>query len=321
MVVGDTELNCSNRTITLNGQGSSSGNDITYEWLTQNGSIVSANTISSINVDGPGTYQLTVKNTATGCEATDEITVTQTSKAPELSVVQNAEINCDNPTVTLQASLEDMNDNISIQWQSPTGNILEGQSTLAPIINEPGVYYLGVFDRSSSCSSSDSVTVTKSEDAFSVNIDSIKTKEVPAENVVGGMPPYTWAPAIGTDATIMNIPSGEFDIIVTDANGCSTVTTVYILNTTSVPSISSLTAIDIYPNPTQNGIQLNASFNKKEHGDIILFNNLGMQVWQQAFDTNQLQVRIETDQWNGGVYYLMLRTEEGIKVEEVVLLN
>lgn len=320
-LAGSTELNCTNSIVTLNGQGSSSGEGITYEWITQDGNITSATSIASINVDRPGTYRLTVRNTATGCEATDEITVTETSRAPELAVVQNAEIDCENPTVTLQATLEEENENMSIQWQSPEGNILEGESTLAPIINEPGTYYLGVFDRSNNCFSSDSVTVTKSEDAFSVNIDSIKTKEVPSENVIGGMPPFTWAPSIGTDATIMNMPSGEFDIIVTDANGCSAVITAFILNTTSVPSISSLTAINVYPNPTQNGIQLNADFNRNENGNIILFNNLGKQVWQQVFDTNKLQVRIETDQWNGGVYYLMLQTEEGIKVEEVVLLK
>ena len=48
--------------------------------------------------------------------------------------------------------------------------------------------------------------------------------------VVGGVPPYTyqWIPALGIGSVAINLCSGTYSIMVTDANGCSSMTSVTI---------------------------------------------------------------------------------------------
>ena len=320
----DIILGCNTELISLNAAGSSSGEGITYEWTTQDGNIINATTTTIINIDQAGTYRLTVKSTLTGCEDSDEITVIQEVKAPELSVIPEAELNCETPTITLQASVTDQNENLSIQWQSQDGNILEGENTLTPTINKPGTYFIGVFDTNTNCVSTASVLITQTEDAISVEIDDMKTDGEATAVASGGTPPYNYewdTTPIATDATIMNMPNGEYSVTVTDANGCSSIATAVIVGSTSVPTISSLATFEVFPNPTQDDIQLHAFFNRKEKGDLFLFNSLGKQLWQQSFNTNTIEMRIETQQWEGGVYYLIVQTTEGIGVEEIVLLE
>ena len=320
----DIDFDCNADLLTLNGTASTSGENITYEWTTQDGNIINVNTTTIINIDQPGTYRLTVRNTLTGCEDSDEITVTQETKAPELSVISEDELNCETPTITLQASVTDLNENLSIQWQSDDGNILEGENTLTPTINQPGTYFLGVFDTNTNCVSTAAVLITQTEDAISIEIDDMKTDGEATAIASGGTPPYSYewdTTPIATDATIMNMPNGEYSVTVTDATGCSSIATAVIIGTTSVPNISSLEAFDVFPNPTYDGIQLNALFQIKEKGDLFLFNSLGKQLWQQSFNTNAIQMRIETQQWEGGVYYLVVQTKEGVGVEEVVILK
>ena len=93
------------------------------------------------------------------------------------------------------------------------------------------------------------------------------------------------------------------------------------MGTVSVPHISSLTSLDLYPNPTSAFFTVSANFNKKERGNIHIFNNLGEKIWTRGFDTHQIQLAIETNNWNAGVYFMMLETVEGIKVEEIAVLK
>ncbi len=320
----DIVLGCNTDLLTLNGTASSSGENISYEWTTQDGNIINATTTTIINVDEAGTYRLTVRNEITGCEDSDEIVVIQEVKAPELTIISEAELNCETPTITIQGSLAVPNDNLSIQWQTEDGNILEGENTLTPTINEPGTYIIGAFDTSTGCVTTASVLITKTEEAISIEIDNMKTDGEATAVASGGTPPYNYewdTNPIAMDATIMNMPNGEYSVTVTDASGCSSIATAVIVGSTSVPTISSLEQLEVFPNPTYNGIQLTALFNRKESGDVLIFNSLGKQLWQQSFDNNTIQTRIETQQWEGGVYYLMLQTEEAIKVEEIIILE
>lgn len=320
---GNVELSCNaNLVTTLHGEESSSGSAIVYNWTTEDGNILSDPSVSIINVDRPGTYKLKVSDIETGCEDEDEINVTLVTAAPSLNVVERAEISCDNPTISLQVTTSDDLENLSIQWQSVDGNILEGANSLTPIVNAPGTYNLGVFDNTTSCATTAVVVVTKSEDAVAVEITNTEDGTGATATANGGIAPYSYewnTMPISTTATISNIPNGEYSVTVTDANGCSSMATTSITGTTSIPTISSLTSMTLYPNPTIANFQLDVIFNRKEVGTILIFNSLGEQLWQQAFDTNTIQTRIETKQWEGGVYYLMLQTDEGVKAELIVI--
>ncbi|MDW8231107.1 MAG: hypothetical protein RMJ33_14840, partial [Saprospiraceae bacterium] len=68
-------LTCAAPQLSLNGTGSSQGQQFSYLWTTQNGNIVSGATTLTPVVNAPGTYVLTVINTQTGCTSTASVAV------------------------------------------------------------------------------------------------------------------------------------------------------------------------------------------------------------------------------------------------------
>jgi len=75
-------LTCTVQTLTLNGAGSSEGNDFIYLWTTQDGNIASASDQLVITVDAPGTYVLSVTNTTNGCTNAAEVIVDEFINTP-----------------------------------------------------------------------------------------------------------------------------------------------------------------------------------------------------------------------------------------------
>ncbi|MBK8443910.1 MAG: redoxin domain-containing protein [Sphingobacteriales bacterium] len=68
-------ITCNNSTATLQSVGSSSGANITYQWATQNGNIVSGANAANAVVNEAGQYTLTVTNTQNGCNASVTVSV------------------------------------------------------------------------------------------------------------------------------------------------------------------------------------------------------------------------------------------------------
>jgi gliding motility-associated-like protein len=68
-------LGCGITNAVLDGSASSSGTNITYNWTTTNGNIISGNTSTQATVDLNGLYTITVVNSDNGCFATDTISV------------------------------------------------------------------------------------------------------------------------------------------------------------------------------------------------------------------------------------------------------
>lgn len=71
----DQNIGCGISSLNLDGSGSSSGAGYTYNWTTVGGNISSGATSVSPFVNQPGSYTLTVTNTANGCSATSAVTI------------------------------------------------------------------------------------------------------------------------------------------------------------------------------------------------------------------------------------------------------
>lgn len=78
----DFELDCVNPNTVINGQGSSVGGNIAYQWL-RDGIPVPDATSLSLLVEIPGTYRLVVTNTDNGCVSQDEVRITLNPAAPQ----------------------------------------------------------------------------------------------------------------------------------------------------------------------------------------------------------------------------------------------
>jgi gliding motility-associated-like protein len=86
----DLVINCLQGTVTLNGNSSSGGTGVVYNW-TFNGSSAGATPVLTVNTGG--TYQLQVSNTA-GCSDSDEAVVTLDPDRPSAQLITVENISC-----------------------------------------------------------------------------------------------------------------------------------------------------------------------------------------------------------------------------------
>mgnify|MGYP000212260369 CR=1 FL=1 len=156
---GDRELTCTSPSVQLNGFGSSTGPNITYQWTANPGNIISgANTLTPV-VNAFGYYTLIVTNTQNGCTDTDEVYVEDNIIYPSANIFPPQTLNCIFETTTLDGS-GSSGDNLTYNWL-PTNRILSGQGTPSAEVSQPGVYTLIVTNTANGCSASTTATVTK----------------------------------------------------------------------------------------------------------------------------------------------------------------
>jgi len=155
----DTLVNCAHPEITLDGSESTMGPDIIYEWVTEDGNIVSgANTLNPL-IDAPGTYALVALDTVTMCFDTTSLEVTEDIAAPYTEIVPPATIDCENRVITLDGSPSSNGPEFSILWTTTNGNIVSGEQTLMPEVDAAGTYTLHILNQINGCESSSTVTV------------------------------------------------------------------------------------------------------------------------------------------------------------------
>ncbi|MBK7336731.1 MAG: gliding motility-associated C-terminal domain-containing protein [Saprospirales bacterium] len=86
------ELTCDATTAQIGGSGTSTGAQFSYEWtLVGSSNVIGMQT--TLSVGQAGTYQLTVINTQTGCESSDQVVVTQSIETPQ-PVIATEDVSC-----------------------------------------------------------------------------------------------------------------------------------------------------------------------------------------------------------------------------------
>ena len=159
ILIPDT-LTCINSTVTISGQGSSSGNRIIYDWKTNDGQIISVNNLIDIVVDKSGTYQLIVSDTVNKCTEQQFIVVLEDKQNPVVDAGGSTELTCQTLDLSLTGNISNSSNDI-IKWNTTQGNILSNTDSIQIKINKPGLYYFQVTNNNNGCIGIDSVLVTK----------------------------------------------------------------------------------------------------------------------------------------------------------------
>lgn len=149
---------CPNENLVLNATAVSPNSNLSYEWSTTNGNIISATTGSSIEVDAPGFYEIFVEDDQ-GCAAT---TMIEVIPAEEHTININTPDVLDcvfNTTETLGLVVDPPNgQTYDFNWSTTNGSIISGADTDMPVVDQPGWYYVSVFNNWG-CEKMDSVEV------------------------------------------------------------------------------------------------------------------------------------------------------------------
>lgn len=151
---GDDTLNCVNTSLTLNANGST-GSNLSFSW--SGPGIVSGGNTATPTVNQSGTYTVTVTNTANGCTDTDDLVIILDNTPPVTDAGLGGVLDCNTSQLTLNGSPTGIG--YTYNWTTTNGNIVSGNTTASPIVNDAGTYYLTVTGING-CSASDSVTIT-----------------------------------------------------------------------------------------------------------------------------------------------------------------
>lgn len=244
------ELTCTELSLDLDGAGSAIGSDYTYLWTTQDGNIVANETTLAPAVDEPGTYQILVTNTLTGCTSTDEVTITEDLNAPVAVAATPGPLTCVVESLTLIGTGSSTGNEYTYDWTTIDGNIVNGANSLNPLIDEPGTYQLEVSNLINGCTETFEITVDEdvaspTANAGTADLLSCTTSSLNLDgsgSSTGGIFEYEWSTVTGnivsgnSSLTPIIDQVGTYTLLVTNTeNGCTSTDEVVVDQDDSLP--------------------------------------------------------------------------------------
>mgnify|MGYP006284708375 CR=1 FL=1 len=243
----DMNLTCAVDSVVLNGIGSGTGTNITYEWNSVNNGVnPEASTDLQPVVRVADTYTLTVRDTSNGCFAIDSVTVSELTNPPAISIAEPATVSCEIPNVQLDATGSDQEGNFDVQWTALDGQAAPqvGADPYVATVSAGGNYQLILTNLGTGCENTQVVSVLEDRVAPTATAITPATLTCPGTAVTlsgsgsstGTIYTYTWTTLSGdetiTDAQTLS-PSvdaaGEYQLEVTNTNnGCSATATVIV---------------------------------------------------------------------------------------------
>jgi len=253
-------LDCNNTSLVLYGGNSTSGNQIEYQWLDENGEIF-GETNSSFEATEEGSYFFQVLNNLTGCYSFDTIFLNNNTAYPTAEVAIPEILTCINTDVVLDGSNSSNSSAIVYNWFSTvSGGIQSGENTNQVIVNQPGLYQLIVLDTSNSCQTILPVTVF--QDIILPNADAgldidLNCGEALATLNAGNSSlginfEYLWT-TLNPDNTIISNTDlnsvvdgiGGYSLLVTNLeNGCTSIDEVEVFQNPNIPQSIDLEIIE-----------------------------------------------------------------------------
>ncbi|MBK7408804.1 MAG: hypothetical protein IPJ40_12540 [Saprospirales bacterium] len=243
-------LTCAVTSIQLDGTNSSQGPEFMYLWTTINGNIIGDNTLLEPVVDQPGSYNLLVTDISNGCTSEIAAEVFLDVEAPAAEAGLPAELNCGISTLSLDGAGSASGPGYSYSWTTPDGNILSGNNSLTPVIDEPGTYQLTVLNEANGCTTSDEVVISENLIApqalvavpgiLTCTTTSLTLDGAPSTGI-GGLT-YAWSTTNGniTGPAGIAVPTidqpGDYQLIVIQpGNLCQDTATVTVVQNTLPP--------------------------------------------------------------------------------------
>ena len=234
-------ITCTNPTVILDGSSTTSG--VSYSWTGPG--VVSGGATAKPTVNAAGAYTLTVTITATGCQQTDIVNVTNNTTLPNANAGSDKILTCILTDVLLDGS--STTSGVSYAWTGP--GIVSGGATATPDVNKSGIYTLTVTNPVSGCKNTDQVevfnngTLPNADAGLDKELTCTKTSVILDGSSTTTGVTYTWiGPGIlsgASSATPTVNTTGTYTVTVTEtATGCKKTDQVLVTKNTALPNIN-----------------------------------------------------------------------------------
>lgn len=284
-----------NGSATTNPTGGTPG--YTYSWSPSGGNGQTATNL------GAGNYVVTITD-ANGCTTTDNITISQ-PPAITLTAFSSPAVctNANNGTATVNSS--GGTPGYMYQWSN-------GQTTQTATGLSMGTYSVTVTD-ANGCTAQASVMVANlaspSVTATGTNAGCTTANGSATASVIGGTPSYSyqWMPTGGTAQTANNLSSGNYTVIVTDANGCTATATVSVV--ASAPPSATTSVLS------------NVSCNGGNNGSAMANASGGTPGYTYMWGTSPVQNTQTATNLSAGTYTVLITDSNGCTATATVTLS
>lgn len=317
----DKQFTCSTTSVALDGQGSSVGDTITYQWTAQPGGIITpgTETLTSPTVTAPGTYVLRVVNSNTGCSARDTVIVKDERVLPNAVAGADQELGCDEGSAVVLDGTGSIDPDpdvpplpLSFEWLDGNGEVLSNNITFET--GTVGTYYLRVTNLGNACVNIDTISVLPNEQAPTVDAGTMQlitciTDTVSLTATVGNSSTFVfeWTATEGgqfvtgteTSLTPQVSVEGLFQLMVKDtATNCTVIDTVRVGVDKTPPTAEAGTAETL--TCSSNSTQLDGT--GSSDGDEFAY--------QWMLNGQMVANTLQTMVSNPGVYYLQVLNQQ-----------
>ena len=194
----------------------------------------------------------------TDCHALSTNAITVNRISPDtVSIIAPATTTCRNIPIQLTTNLTETTNSYS--WTS-IGDVFDDANSASPIFTPsfPGSFTISVAVSNSVCTSTGTITIEVPDDIqISPTVTPNECSDMQTGSidltVNGGSAPFTyaWSDGVSTGSTLSNLESGDYTVTVTDAFGCTAISTSTVTTTTTLSLV--LTGMDVLCNGDQNG--------------------------------------------------------------------
>jgi len=222
----DKILNCATTSLTLSANEGDYSENTVFNWVTDNGNIMSNAAAREIEVNAPGFYTLLVTDTITGCS---DATFTKVNEAarPAATLTTPATLTCNQSTTTISGANSIVNETSIIEW-TRNGEVIPNSNVLFLNVNTAGTYTMTITDTLNQCATTAEMMViaheapqveiakmeadacAKGEGSIALNITTNSAYEIEWNNGATG-------------AIIENLSAGNYTATITDVIGCQVI--------------------------------------------------------------------------------------------------
>jgi hypothetical protein len=232
-------INCQDTILSLGSNNTSIGPNMTYEWFSNESTVLDGTDSLFALVDTAGVFVLIATDSLSGCADTSFVTISEDISIPFVDAGEDIEINCSVESVMLEANISGAGNTPSIQWM---GDCINGDATNIMIeVNCPDVYYVSVTNPDNFCAGIDSVEVAFDSlapvaDLALLTAVSCETGDATIDGSASSAGFYQWlfegSPIPGIQNTLTVDQLGVYQLVVSnlDMSCTDTATTEVILD-------------------------------------------------------------------------------------------
>ncbi len=140
--------------------------------------------------------------------------------------------------------------------------------------------------------------------------------------VSGGASPYSFNWSNGANTEDLNaVAAGSYTVTITDANNCSSTTSVTVNQPplALVKSPESIISSALYPNPATAQTRLDLQLNQAQDFEIAVYNNLGQRIFNKNYsNTKELNENIDMRSWPAGQYFVEIKLPTGTETKKLI---